>query len=79
MIDCTNVRYTSNIPRDLHSRRNRKRALIIICAELQKVWQAEDDYLRRQPYSLTCTAVYDTSDYTFDLITDALIMLGDAY
>ena len=64
---------------DISTRPKRRRAISFIITELSHIRNAEESYLERIPMNLKDGDAYAASDYSVDLLTDAIISLMDAY
>jgi hypothetical protein len=73
-----NVRFSFPIL-DVSTRAKRRKALNIVLLELERIRAAEDHYLSHMPLNLHDSKTYCSADYTVDLLTDAIITLGDAF
>jgi hypothetical protein len=68
----------NNTP-DLSTRAKRRRALTLLLKELDLIRDAEEQYMLRIPENLRESDAYGAADYSVDLLTEAIITLGDAY
>jgi PHD/YefM family antitoxin component YafN of YafNO toxin-antitoxin module len=64
---------------DLSTRQKRRRALALLLSELERLRFAEEAYMERIPENLREGEAFASADYTVDLLTDAIVTLGDAF
>ena len=64
---------------DLSSRANRKKAVALSIDLLERVHAAEDANIERFPVNLQNSDAFANAECSLDVVTDAIITLGDAY
>ena len=79
MIDTTGDTRSKFTLGDLSTRQKRRRALALLLSELERLRFAEEAYMERIPENLREGEAFASADYTVDLLTDAIVTLGDAF
>jgi hypothetical protein len=74
-----NINMKKPIGLDVSSRAARRRAMSLLLVELERVMRAEEAYMERVPENFRCGETYESAEYTVDILTDAIIALGDAF
>jgi hypothetical protein len=64
---------------DVSTREKRRKALSRVIDELETIRRAEESYAERVPLNLCGSEAYADVEYTLELLTDALVTLGDAF
>jgi hypothetical protein len=64
---------------DVSTRGKRRKALAILIDDLERIRAAEEAYMDCIPLNLRESEACVNAEYTVDLLTDALITLGDAF
>ena len=64
---------------DLSSRANRRKTVALVIDLLERVRLAEDANIERFPDNLQNSDAFANAEFSLDVITDAIIALGDAY
>jgi hypothetical protein len=74
-----NINVKKPIGLDVSSRPARRKAMALLLVELERVMRAEEEYAERIPENFRCGGTYESAEYTVDIITDAIIALGDTF
>jgi hypothetical protein len=75
------MQISMNIPGaiDISTRPKRRKALSLLISELSRIRGEEEAYMLRIPINLQSGAAYAAADECVDILTGAIIALGDAY
>jgi hypothetical protein len=74
-----NINIKKPIGLDVSSRAARRKAMALLIFELETLMRAEEAYMERIPENFTDGEAYASAEYTADIITDAIISLGDTF
>jgi hypothetical protein len=74
-----NINIKKPIGLDVSSRAARRKATALLIFELETVMRAEEDYMERIPENFKSGEAYASAEYTVDIITDAIVALGDTF
>ena len=64
---------------DVSTRGKRRKAMSLVIELLEKIRNAEEQYLKRIPLNLRSGGAYYEADYSVDAIIDAIIDLWDTF
>jgi len=64
---------------DISTRGKRRKAVSLIVDLLDNIQKAEQMYLDRFPHNLQAGDAYDLSEFSIDMVTEAINSLIDAY
>jgi hypothetical protein len=74
-----NINIKNPIGLDVSSRAARRKAMTLLLVELESVLRAEETYMKRIPENLKDGEACASAEYTVDVITDAIVSLGDTF